>query len=929
MELYCRGSEWRRWDLHIHTPDTQKNDQYEGNTSEEKWNKYYEDIAKYVGDGTDPQKNIVVMGITDYMSLDNYKKIVQDNRLPKSIKLLIPNVEMRISPIAKNSPINIHCLFNPALINQLESRFFAKLKFHYNDRDFSATHCDLISLGREYTGDYNLDEKVAYKKGIEQYVLSPDAIVNLFKADRQLRKDTIIVISNSDNDGVSGLKTHSDFFLEEGSQLDATRTQLYRLADMIFSPKKSDVSYFLGKKSDTPKEIIRRIRSLKPCIHGSDAHTNAKIFEPAQKRYCWIKADPTFNGLKQLLYEPEQRVRISQTKPETKADYQVIERVEITDTDFSPEPIFFSDKLTCIIGGKSTGKSLLLNNIARTIDLKQVEEKLQSTGSKGRLLREMAVYWADGSVVSTSKPDTKHKIVYIPQTYLNRLSDENEELTEIDRIIHDILMINPKMRTAYQQMETELSEYKLQLDGRVFVLLLEYKDLNKLESEITNIGTVEGITKEIEKLKKQKEELSSGSTLTEEELKQFDEAQSELTRIEAVISNTNTDIEFFSSTESVVQLIPVPRSLSDEARELFTAASNSVLANAHSEWLKKKEEILRYFNNKNEKIEERKRKNLSVVSQIEPKIADNSAIKELTNAIGREEQKLFLINKKNEQLQRLKLEYNKMVSEVSDALTRFISIHQKYADIINEAQNLSTDGLVFSSLVQFRGEAFLTKLADIYDRRQLKSHKEIINFDEKISIEDITNSLTESLIRFAVEGEVKLTKGRSAESALRELLCDWFNTAYQVQMDNDGIEEMSPGKKALVLLKMLINLAESECPILIDQPEDDLDNRSIFDELIPFISKKKLSRQIIIVTHNANVVLGGDAEEVIVANQQGMNARNKSFRFEYRSGSIENDQAIPGEESFVLGSCGIQDHICDVLEGGKTAFDLRMHKYRM
>ena len=140
---------------------------------------------------------------------------------------------------------------------------------------------------------------------------------------------------------------------------------------------------------------------------------------------------------------------------------------------------------------------------------------------------------------------------------------------------------------------------------------------------------------------------------------------------------------------------------------------------------------------------------------------------------------------------------------------------------------------------------------------------------------------------------------------------------------------MSPGKKALVLLKMLINLAESECPILIDQPEDDLDNRSIFDELIPFISKKKLSRQIIIVTHNANVVLGGDAEEVIVANQQGMNARNKLFRFEYRSGAIENDQAIPGEENYVLGSCGIQNHICDVLEGGKTAFDLRMHKYRM
>lgn len=88
--------------------------------------------------------------------------------------------------------------------------------------------------------------------------------------------------------------------------------------------------------------------------------------------------------------------------------------------------------------------------------------------------------------------------------------------------------------------------------------------------------------------------------------------------------------------------------------------------------------------------------------------------------------------------------------------------------------------------------------------------------------------------------KIKLTKGCTVETALRNLLDDWFNTAYQVKMDNDGIEEMSPGKKALVLLKMLINLAESECPILIDQPEDDLDNRSIFDELIPFIRKRRL-----------------------------------------------------------------------------------------
>ena len=147
----------------------------------------------------------------------------------------------------------------------------------------------------------------------------------------------------------------------------------------------------------------------------------------------------------------------------------------------------------------------------------------------------------------------------------------------------------------------------------------------------------------------------------------------------------------------------------------------------------------------------------------------------------------------------------------------------------------------------------------------------------------------------------------------------------------DNIESMSPGKKALVLLEMLISLEESKCPILIDQPEDDLDNRSIYHDLVKYIREKKKERQFIIVTHNANVVLGADAEEVIIANQDGVGTPNAEKRFEYRSGSIEND-TIPTDESGntlsgILNQTGIQTQICDILEGGRTAFQLRQNKY--
>ena len=171
----------------------------------------------------------------------------------------------------------------------------------------------------------------------------------------------------------------------------------------------------------------------------------------------------------------------------------------------------------------------------------------------------------------------------------------------------------------------------------------------------------------------------------------------------------------------------------------------------------------------------------------------------------------------------------------------------------------------------------------------------------------------------------------SIESGLRELLTDWFNIDYAVKMDKDKLQDMSPGKKALVLLRLLISLAESKCPILIDQPEDDLDNRSIFDELIGFIREKKVDRQIITVTHNANIVLGGDAELVIVANQNGGNSPNRQYQFEYRGGSIEDNSPVLDENNQpllgILNQKGMQEHICEILEGGEQAFDLRRHKY--
>ena len=289
-----RGSEWRRWELHLHTPCTKKNDQYEGNTVEERWNNFYNAITDYIGDGSDPLHAICSIAITDYLSIDNYLKVCADKRLPDKVKLVFPNVELRMTPIASDSPINIHCLFDPSIVGELESRFFANLKFEYNHNKYSATKSELIRLGRHFQRDQSLSDKDALKIGLSQYVISLETLSDVFKYNPQLKEKTIIVVSNSSTDGVSWLRAHSDYFLGDITQLEATRRAIYQLSDMVFSSNPKDIAYFLGEGPDPIDVVKEKCGSLMPCIHGCDAHSNEKVFAPANNRFCWIKADPTF-----------------------------------------------------------------------------------------------------------------------------------------------------------------------------------------------------------------------------------------------------------------------------------------------------------------------------------------------------------------------------------------------------------------------------------------------------------------------------------------------------------------------------------------------------------------------------------------------------------------------------------------------------------
>lgn len=138
---------------------------------------------------------------------------------------------------------------------------------------------------------------------------------------------------------------------------------------------------------------------------------------------------------------------------------------------------------------------------------------------------------------------------------------------------------------------------------------------------------------------------------------------------------------------------------------------------------------------------------------------------------------------------------------------------------------------------------------------------------------------------------------------------DYLGENYQLRLDNKNIESLSPGEKGALLLVFYLMLDQDDIPLVIDQPEDNLDNQSVARILVKFINGAKSRRQIILVTHNPNLAVVADAEQVIYTHFDKSN--NNVFSME--SGSIENDE--------------INKHIVDVLEGTMPAFDKRRLRY--
>lgn len=170
------------------------------------------------------------------------------------------------------------------------------------------------------------------------------------------------------------------------------------------------------------------------------------------------------------------------------------------------------------------------------------------------------------------------------------------------------------------------------------------------------------------------------------------------------------------------------------------------------------------------------------------------------------------------------------------------------------------------------------------------------------------------------QGENWAERGKWFHSHVRELRPDqidflhlwWPEDGLQVEYRRapegrfEPIGLGSPGQKSAAILAFLLSYGEE--PIILDQPEDDLDNHLIYDLIVRQLRENKLRRQVIVATHNPNIVVNGDAEQVISMDFR----RGQCVVVESRTGCLQDP--------------GVREEVCRVMEGGREAFEIRYQR---
>jgi energy-coupling factor transporter ATP-binding protein EcfA2 len=982
-----RGSVWRRWDPHIHTPGTILSNQFGSAT----WDEYLTKLET-----CDPP--IAALGITDYCSLDRYQEVVShiaEGRLP-DVGLIFANVELRL-PIEtqRGHPVNIHLLFSPDDPNHVEEarRFLRGLKFDYQGETYGCERSELIRLGRKHDSSLT-DENVALRTGTNQFKVTPAALTQAIKSSVWAQENVLVAVAGGSNDGTSGVRS-------QDASMEATRVEIERMASIVFSGQPAQRQFWLGEGAASRGELDSKWNGRKACLHGSDAHKLEKVGEPDERRYTWVKGDPTFEALRQACLEPATRVVVGDTPPGGALDGRTITRITVTDADWlETQSLPLNRGLVAIIGARGSGKTALADLLAygsysatsdRTSNqsfLRRARHHLDGT--------RVALEWGDGASTGATLGDAiggsdqTPMVQYLSQQFVEQLCSSegitDELLREIERVIFESHAYEDRMgASSFQEMlGVKAGPGRLKRD-RASQDIAEIAA--KIDAERDSRADLPALKKQIDELERS---IASEKTVRDTLLRRGGDDHAErLNNINAALTRAQAQADVFNRQDREIKSLRreidhlTSRTLPKLLNELKTGHSSAGITD--DEW----SAFRLIFEGNPAAVIEGHQAELTAqlaevvgpiiqkpdgpVDQIPAFFAANAELSEvslnslkaeswrLSQLIGLDAARSRQLDELNVKITRgegsleslrLRIVHAEGASARIDALAadrqvayaslfdgfaeeqaQLADLYLPLAEILGEQAgalaklSFTVRRIVDANAWAARGE----NLLDLRKSGPFRGHGELLKVAQNELMPAWTTGSSEevaaAMTTFREAHDKDILAHAKAERtdavayrAWGVEVASWLNgtdhisVQYGVQYDGIDIEQLSPGTRGIVLLLLYLSLDQiDDRPLVIDQPEENLDPKSIFDELVGRFRETRLRRQIVIVTHNANLVVNSDADQVIVANA-GAHSPGELPKITYLSGGLENSE--------------IRSQVCEILEGGKQAFEERARRLR-
>lgn len=858
--MFKNGTEWIRADFHLHTK-ADKEFSYNGN--EDRFICDYIEKLK--------QENIKLGVITNHNKFDlgEFKGLRRKARQEKIS--ILPGVELSV----KEGSNGIHCLVvfkeedwingQTENINQFLDEVFKGI----DNRENENTRCNKDLLGtidclNSYHKDYFiLMAHIEQKSGF---------------------------IKECNGGLISSLSRNVDFKNKVlGFQKGRTRDKISQLED------------WMGYKL--------------PYIEGSDCKSIEEIGK-GKKSYIKI-GDSNFESVVLAFKDYQNRISLSPK------DYNhgYIKSVEFIGGKMNKQKLKLSPELNSLIGIRGSGKSSIIEAIRYTLDISPSEsDRKYKTSIVENLLG------SGGQVIIEVKDnyDRSYKIKRILGEIPHVLDENDQEIgVTINSILQTPLYFGQKdlsytnsgfeldlldklvgkKTKSFQKRLIEMNEELINKISELFKLNDQVNTLPSLRKNLTDIKHKINIFEE----KGVSEKLSKQVNFQKDERMIFN--------VNKLINEFKNEIKDLLQSSNIKELEELSEFHSEEVKELFEKVSTEI--DNVTELKKEINKIFLKTESSSKLVFEYLTEIQETIKSLEDEFAEIKREINIPNLnpddfakFKDEEDKLLFSIKQIEQEERRKASLETQIRETlnkrNELLLEEFSVYGNEIKTINENQN------ALELSIDFKGnkDIFLTNLIESFKGSTINrsTYKNICEEHSDFASLIIDIILDESKVTSNLVTETQLEKlKKKIKENYSELLKIRTPNHIEIKYHGKSLARHSIGQRASALVLFILSQKENNL-IMIDQPEDDLDNQVIYNEIITKVKERKPEVQFIFATHNANIPVLGDSEQVIAVSYD-------ENQINVETGSIDNKD--------------IQNKVVDIMEGGKEAFNKRTQIYSL